>query len=86
MRKTKWASHKFTADEKKAQRLWRRSESQRSDIVEALKSCDHYMSREDMHKRLDRRMDAIEKMQSRAREMFPEVKESFTMATMTVTI
>jgi hypothetical protein len=79
MKKTKWVDHKFTKDEKRAQGIWRRAEKQRSEIVQALKSCDHYMSREDMHKRLDRRLDAIEKMKHRARDIFPEISESFTM-------
>ncbi len=82
----KYADHKFTKQELEAQGVWRRSESQRSEIVQALKSCDHYMSREDMHKRLDRRMNAIERMQKRAKELFPEVDQSFTIATMEIAL
>ncbi len=84
MKKTKWATHKFTARESAARAKYRRAEEQRSDIVEALKSCDHYMSREAMHKRLDRRLDTIERMQASAKELFSEVGESFTVATMTI--
>ncbi len=82
MKTGKYVGHKFTKQELEAQRVWRRSDRQRSEIVEALKSCNHFMSRKAMHKRLDRRMDAIERMQKRAKELFPEVDESFTIATM----
>ena len=82
----KFVGHKFSKQERDAQRIWRRSESERSDIVQALKSCDHYMSRENMHKRLDRRMNAIERAQERARSLFPEVDESFTIATMEISL
>ena len=86
MRKTKWASHKFSADETNARHIWRRAEIERSEIVQALKSCDHFMSRDDMHKRLDRRLDAIERSMTRAQSIFPDVEESFTVAKMTVTL
>ena len=86
MKQTKWANHEFTAQERQARGKWRRAQEQRSDIVNALKSCDHYMSREDMHKRLDRRLDTMERMQNSARELFPEVGESFTIATIAITV
>jgi len=82
--KTKWATHHFTKPEREAQKVWRRADKQLSEIVQALKSCDHYMSREDMHKRLDRRLDSIERMQTKAQGMFPDVRDSFTMATMSL--
>ncbi len=86
MKKTKWADHKFTRQERDARAKWRRADGQRSQIVNALMSCDHYMSRGDMHKRLDRRLDVIEKTQASARELFPEVGESFTIASMTISV
>ena len=86
MKAGKYAGHKFIKQELEAQKIWRRSDKQRSEIVEALKSCNHFMSREDMHKRLDRRMDTIERMQKRAKELFPEVEESFTIATMEIAL
>jgi len=86
MKAGKYVGHKFTKQELEAQRIWRRASGQRSDIVNALKSCSHYMSRKAMHIRLDRRLDAIEKMESRAKEMFPEVSDSFTIATMEIAL
>ena len=86
MKAGKYVGHKFTKQEREAQRIMRRADKQQSEIVQALKSCNFYMSREEMHKRMDRRMDAIEKMRSRARELFPEVEESFTIATMEIAL
>ena len=86
MKATKWVTHKLSASEKKAQAIWRRSTSQHTAIVEALMSCDHCMTRDAMHKRLDRRLDAIERQQDTARKLFPEVAQSFTMYTDTITI
>jgi len=84
MKQTKWANRKFTPAEKKARAMWRQALKEKSEIVQALKSCDHYMTREDMHKRLDRRLDAIKRRQVKATETFPEVGESFTVATDTI--
>lgn len=86
MKAGKYAKHKFTNQELEAQRIWRRADKQRSEIVNALKSCNHYMSREDMHKRLDRRLNTIERMRNKAKGLFPEVAESFTIATMEIAL
>jgi hypothetical protein len=86
MKETKWVKHKLSDNEKKAQAIWRRAEKERGELVDALKSCDYFMGREGMHKRLDRRLDAIERSKARAAEMFPEVEESFTMFTGTITL
>lgn len=86
MKKTKWVKHKFSKDELAAQKIWRRATGEHTKLVEALMSCDHYMSRDDMHKRLDRRLDAIDRGKDRAAKMFPDVSESFTMATGTISL
>lgn len=86
MKAGKYVGHKFTKQERDAQKIWRRADSQQLEIVNALKSCNFYMSREDMHKRLDRRLDTIEKMRNRAKAMFPDVDESFTIATMEMSL
>lgn len=86
MKPGKYVGHKFTKQELDAQRIWKRANKQQFEIIEALKSCDFYMSREAMHKRLDRRMDTIEKMRNRAEGMFPDVAESFIIATMEMSL
>jgi len=86
MKPTKWTKRKLTQSELSAQKLWRNATGQRSKIVEALMSCDHYMNRDAMHKRLDRRLDAIERQEAKATSRFPEVEESFTMFTDTIVI
>ena len=84
MRQTKWATHKFTKDEKRAQSIWRRCDQERLEINQALKIITWDASRKELHARLDRRLDTIEKGQARAQEMFPQVGESFTVAKMTI--
>lgn len=86
MKAGKYADQKFTSDQAKARRIWQRTRKQRSEIVEALKSCDFYMTREQMHTRLDRRLDAIDRQQSKAKDLFPDVDESFTIAYMTISV
>jgi hypothetical protein len=79
IRKTKWASYRFSTTEKKARATWREADKQYFAIVDALRTMN-MPSREELHKRLDRRLDVIEKMRASAREQFPEVDESFTIA------
>lgn len=84
MKAGKYANHKFNKQELNAQRIWRQADGQQSEIVNALKSCDFYMSREDMHKRLDRRLNTIKRIRNRAEGLFPDVAESFTIASMEI--
>ncbi len=82
MRPGKYLNHKFTPEQKKARWLWRRSDKESLAINDALMVITWDSPREELHARLDRRLDAIEKRRTRAKELFPEVDESFTIATM----
>ncbi len=84
MKKTKWATYKFNAGEKAARAKWRQAQDQRCRIIDGLMLVTIYNSRKQMHERLDRRLDTIEKMEAAAKELFPEVDESFTVATDTI--
>lgn len=84
MQKTKWATHEFTKDQKKARAIWRRAEKQYFALFDALMLGAIERDRKALHKALDRRLDAIDKAKTRATEIFPEVGESFTVASMTV--
>ena len=86
MKPGKYAGHKFTKDQKTAQRLWRLSDSELSEINEALKICNWGSTRKQLHDRLDRRLDAIEKRNDKAKALFPDVDESFTIASMTISL
>jgi len=86
MKAGKYAKHKFTKQEREARLIWKRANKQQFEIIEALKSIDFYMSRKAMHKRLDRRMDTIERMRNRAEKLFPDVAESHIIATMEIAL
>ncbi len=86
MKAGKYVGHKFTKQELEARKIWLLANKQQSEIVEALKSCDFYMSREAMHKRLDRRMDTIERMRGRAKSLFSDVAESHIIGTMEIAL
>ena len=80
---TKWAGKKLTKDQQKAQRKWRRAVSELVELHEILHTTI-FRDRKHLHERLDRRLDAIERQKNTARELFPEVEESFTTASMRV--
>lgn len=78
---TKWHKHKFTDRQKKARRMWATASEYYFELVDALKtSPDGQMTREQFHEKLDKVLDAIERNRTGAIELFPEVKESFTIS------
>lgn len=86
MKQTKWAGYKFNADQKKARAKWRQAQETQFAICDAFKMYPGNYSREELHAKLDKRLDIIEKQRASAKELFPEVDESFTVAQMTVTL
>jgi hypothetical protein len=80
--RTKWADHKFTPDEKKAQAIWRRAQKQFYELTDTLKTSPDHRDREYLHSRLDYVLDNIKRTENAAKEMFPEVAESFSVAVM----
>ena len=92
MKQTKWATYKFSADEKKARAKWRRAQENVNDINDALRqyptaSLEKFVEqRAELHKRLDKRLDVIEKTIASAKNLFPEVDQSFTVATGRITL
>lgn len=78
-RKGKWVGKKLSADQKKAQRLWRRADKQTGELCDAL-SVTCLLDRALLHRKLDMRLDAIEETRRRARKLFPEVSESLCVA------
>ena len=86
MKPGKYVGHKFTKDQKQARRLWERYREQEATINDALMVITLGETRQVLHARLDRRLDTIAKGKARAEEMFPEVRESFTIASMTISV
>lgn len=79
MKPGKYAKHTFTTDQNKARALWRRSDNELSAINDALKIIPLVSDHKALHARLDRRLDAIEKRRVRAKTLFADVDESFTI-------
>ncbi len=80
MIRTKWANHKFTRAEQDARKRWRKAQTLENDLFHVLKIPLGGLDRDRLHKALDRRLDDIERIRNGAKEMFPEVDESFTIA------
>ena len=82
MKEGKYVGVTFTPDQERARAIWVRQRAKRYRLADALVMPGIVPSREECHAKLDRLLDGIEKQESRARELFPEVNESFTIATM----
>lgn len=82
MKRTKWATHTFSVDEKKARRKHRRADELRCRIRDGLSFTDWTLTRQELHERLDRTLDTINQLDAAAKDIFPEVAESFTVSSM----
>ena len=81
----RWMGVEFTADQVKARKIWKAKEKRRTEITDTLHSVS-YLDRDEAHKRLDRVFDTIERQTERAVKLFPEVGESFTVASFTISL
>ena len=86
MKPGKYVNHKFTKDQKRARMIWRRVDKELLAIDAALMVIPIVSDRKQLHARLDRRLDAIERGYTRAKALFPDVSESFTIASMEITL
>ena len=84
MKQTKWVTHKFSDEEKRARAILRRQQELISDICQALRMNWGYQP-DEWREKLESRIKTIEKQRARAVEMFPEVDDSFTVAKGTIT-
>lgn len=76
MEKTKWNGYEFSKNQKRARVIWRNTEKSWWGLLDGLR-IDNSRTRAQMHKQLDRRLDIFEKRRKQARELFPEVSDSF---------
>ena len=79
----KYVNHKFNADEKKARAFWRRAMEQETGLCAGLMLI-YQPDRAECHKKLDKRLDQIDRLRSKAKELFPDVGNSFTIASGTI--
>ena len=78
---TRWYRYAFDADQKQARRMWRASSEYYFDLIDALHmGPDGTKTREEFHDRLDKLLNTIDRTREEAVELFPEVKESFTIS------
>ncbi len=68
-------------DQKQARRNWIRASDMRIAITDALLAHSVNFTRTNLHYKLDRQLDRIERLESRAKELYPGVQDSFTIAT-----
>lgn len=77
-------TNRWTADQRTARAKWQRASGYRFKLNDALLMAADEKSRAEMHKRLDYVLDLIDKHRAQARELFPDVDESFTVASLVV--
>ena len=85
MKPGKYVGHKFNTDQKKARAFWRRATEQECGLRDGLMIID-IPNRAECHKKLDKRLDQIERLRNTALDLFPDVGESFTVASMTINL
>ncbi|KKN76782.1 hypothetical protein LCGC14_0367530 [marine sediment metagenome] len=80
MRKGKYVDATFTKEQKRARRLHQQALDDWCNLCDALMCVPDDRPREELHKRLDQALDTIEKKRQIAKELFPDVSESFTIS------
>lgn len=73
----------WTEEQIRARVKWRQALNRENEILRALRLVDpsDLRDRERAHNRLDQALNAIDKRRAAARELFPGVVDSFTIAT-----
>ena len=82
-KKGKWVGVPLTADQQEAQRIMRDIDNHRGALVDALQGAP-FLTRQEAHQRLDLLFDNWARMEKFSVDLFPEVKDSFTIAEMDV--
>jgi len=83
MKKGKYAGKRFTQDQARARFMWTRAQEQINVVCNALRCVDE-PTRVEAHKKLDQRYDEIDRLRALAKDLFPDVQESFVIASMTI--
>ena len=74
----------YTEEQKQARRYWTQASESLNAIVDGLVAHTVNPTRANLHTKLDQRLDRIERLEKKALATFPEVQNSFTIATYTV--
>lgn len=80
MRKGKYVGATFTPQQKRARKLHQQALDDWCNLCDALMCMPDDRPREELHKRLDHALDTIEQKRKIAKELFPDVSESFTIS------
>lgn len=84
MRKGKYMGATFNKEQKRARKLHQEALDDWCNLCDALMCMPDDRPREELHKRLDQALDHIDKKREIAKELFPDVRESFTIAQGTI--
>ena len=84
MKPGKYVGVTLTPDQIKAQRLARKALKMRVALADALMTQPDIHSREYWHRRLDWYLNQIDRLDADAVKLFPDVQESFVIASMTI--
>ena len=74
----------FTETEQRARRRWQVANTIRQTIVESLLANTINPTRENLHKKPDKQLDRIEKLEGKALAEFSDVSNSFTICSFTI--
>lgn len=76
------AADNWTEDQRAARGHWARARAYEAAIFNALESGEDgaMVQRERLHRRLDRMLDIIDQHKARAQQLFPDVEDSYTIA------
>ena len=85
MKKGKSVGSNFTPAQKRARAKWRRAQEYETKLWDALRTMGP-IDRAKAHKRLDDLLNTVERMRAAAKAEFPDVDESFTIASMVITL
>lgn len=84
MQKGKYVGATFTKEQRRARKLHQEALDDWCNLCDALMCMPDDRPREELHKRLDQALDHIDKKREIAKELFPDVRESFTIAQGTI--
>lgn len=84
MKPGKYAGAAFTPDQIRARAMSNKAMSRRVQLANLLTTSPSHHPRSYWHERLDWYIDQIERLDADARSLFPDVEESFTIASMEI--
>lgn len=84
MKRGKYVGYNFTPDQNRARAMSNKALSRRVTLANTLMTSPDNHTREYWHKRLDWYLDQIDRLNADAETLFPDVDESFVIASMEI--